>query len=65
MPRPRGTGPEVTVPGGPPRTALAAGGITLGVEEEFVLLDPSTGTAVLAGPVLVGCWTASRGCSRR
>jgi len=52
MPRPRGTGPEVTVPGGPPRTARPAGGITLGVEEEFVLLDPSTGAAVLAGPVL-------------
>ena len=28
------------------------GEITLGVEEEFVLLDPSTGAAVLAGPVL-------------
>ena len=27
--------------------------ITLGVEEEFVLLDPSTGAAVLAGPDLV------------
>ena len=52
MPRPRGTGPAVTVPGGPPRTARPAGGITLGVEEEFVLLDPSTGAAVLAGPVL-------------
>jgi carboxylate-amine ligase len=33
--------------------AYAAGGITLGVEEEFVLLDPSTGAAVLAGPDLV------------
>src|SRR5215472_3743832 len=52
VPRPRGTGPEVTVPGGPPGTARAAGGITLGVEEEFVLLDPSTGAAVPAGPVL-------------
>jgi glutamate---cysteine ligase / carboxylate-amine ligase len=52
MPRPRGTGPEVTVPGGPPGTARAAGGITLGVEEEFVLLDPYSGAAVLAGPVL-------------
>jgi glutamate---cysteine ligase / carboxylate-amine ligase len=50
--RPRGTGPDVTVPGGPPRTARAAGGITLGVEEEFVFLDPSTGAAVLAGPAL-------------
>src|SRR5262249_30336636 len=52
MPRPRGTGPEVTVPGGPPGAARAPGGITLGVEEEFVLLNPSTGAAVLAGPVL-------------
>src|SRR6516164_2529367 len=52
VPRPRGTGPEVTVPGGPPGTARAAGEITLGVEEEFVLLDPSTGAAVPAGPVL-------------
>ena len=31
----------------------AAGAITLGVEEEFVLLDPSTGATVLAGPELV------------
>ena len=52
MPRPRGTGPDVTVPGGPPGAARATGGITLGLEEEFVLLDPSTGAAVLAGPVL-------------
>jgi hypothetical protein len=52
MSRPHGTGSEFTVPGGPPGTARAAGGITLGVEEEFVLLDPSTGAAVLAGPVL-------------
>jgi glutamate---cysteine ligase / carboxylate-amine ligase len=52
MPGPGGTRPDVTVLGGPRRTAHAAGGITLGVEEEFVLLDPSTGTAVLAGPDL-------------
>lgn len=52
MPRPRVTGPEAAVLGGPPRAARAAGGITLGVEEEFVLLDPSTGAAVLAGPDL-------------
>jgi len=38
--------------GGPPGAARATGGITLGVEEEFALLDPSTGVAVLAGPVL-------------
>ena len=52
MPSPRGTGPDVTVLGGPPGAARATGGITLGVEEEFVLLDPSTGAAVLACPVL-------------
>lgn len=52
MPRPRGTGPDVTALGGPPGAARATGGITLGLEEEFVLLDPSTGAAVLAGPVL-------------
>ena len=52
MPRPRDTGPDVTVLGGPPGAARATGGITLGLEEEFVLLDPSTGAAVLAGPVL-------------
>ena len=43
----------MTVPGGPPGAVRAAGPITLGVEEEFVLLDPSTGAAVLAGPELV------------
>jgi glutamate---cysteine ligase / carboxylate-amine ligase len=48
-----GAGPAATVPGGQPGAARAAGPITLGVEEEFVLLDPSTGTAVLAGPELV------------
>ena len=52
MPRPRGTGPDATVLGGPPGTVRAAGRITLDVEEEFVLLDPSTGAAVLTGPVL-------------
>jgi glutamate---cysteine ligase / carboxylate-amine ligase len=31
----------------------ATGGITLGVEEEFLLLDPSTGAPVLAAPDLV------------
>jgi glutamate---cysteine ligase / carboxylate-amine ligase len=41
MPGPDRTGPEVT-----------AGGITLGVEEEFMLLDPAAGAAVLAGPDL-------------
>ena len=51
-PEPDGTGPDVMVPGEPSGTARAAGGITLGVEEEFVLLDPAAGTAVLAGPEL-------------
>ena len=41
-----------TVPGGAPG-AVPVGAITLGVEEEFVLLDPSTGATVLAGPELV------------
>ena len=52
MPGPGGAGRAVTVPG---RWAAvrAAGAITLGVEEEFVLLDPATGAAVLAGPELV------------
>ena len=53
MPGPGGAGRAATVPGGPPGTVRAAGAITLGVEEEFVLLDPSTGAAVLAGPELV------------
>ena len=41
------------MPVGPPGAVHAAGAITLGVEEEFVLLDPSTGATVLAGPELV------------
>jgi carboxylate-amine ligase len=41
------------VPGGPRGAVRAAAAVTLGVEEEFVLLDPSTGAAVLAGPELV------------
>ncbi len=52
MPGPDGTAPDVMVPGGPSGTARAAGGITLGVEEEFMLLDPAAGAAVLAGPDL-------------
>ena len=39
--------------GGPPAAVRPAGAITLGVEEEFVLLDPTTGVTVLAGPDLV------------
>jgi len=41
MPRWGGARRGATVPGGPPETVRAAGGITVGVEEEFVLLDPS------------------------
>ena len=48
-----GAGRDATVPGGPPGAVRAAAAITLGVEEEFVLLDPSTGATVLAGPELV------------
>src|SRR5271166_302156 len=48
-----GAGRGATVPGGRPGAVHAAAAITLGVEEEFVLLDPSTGATVLAGPDLV------------
>jgi glutamate---cysteine ligase / carboxylate-amine ligase len=50
VPRPRDTGPDAITLGGPPGAAPADGEITLGVEEEFVLLDPSTGATVPAGP---------------
>jgi len=53
MARPGAPGPGATGPGGPSGAVCAVGGITLGVEEEFVLLDPSTGAAVLAAPDLV------------
>ena len=53
MPRPGGAGCGAKVVGDPSGTARAGGGITLGVEEEFVLLDPSTGAAVVAAPDLV------------
>ena len=39
MPGLDGAGRAATVPGGPPGAVRAAGAITLGVEEEFVLLD--------------------------
>ena len=48
-----GAGRGAKVPGGRWGAVRAASPITLGVEEEFVLLDPSTGAAVLAGPELV------------
>ncbi len=41
------------VPGGPRGRCARPAAVTLGVEEEFVLLDPSTGAPVLAGPELV------------
>ena len=47
---PRQGGARRDVPSG---SARAAGGITVGVEEEFVLLDPSAGAPVPAGPDLV------------
>ena len=53
MPGSGGAGRAATVPGGPPGAVRAAGPVTLGVEEEFVLLDPSTGATVLAAPDLV------------
>ena len=52
-PGPGGAGRAATVPGGPPGAVRTAAAITLGVEEEFVLLDPSTGATVLAAPELV------------
>ncbi len=53
MPGRGGAPRDATARGGPPGTVRAAGGITLGVEEEFVLLDLSTGATVLAAPDLV------------
>ncbi len=53
MPGSGGAGRAATVSGGPAGPVRAAAAITLGVEEEFVLLDPSTGATVLAGPELV------------
>jgi len=53
MPGSGGAGRGAAVPGSAPGAGRAAGAITVGVEEEFVLLDPSTGAVVLAGPELV------------
>jgi glutamate---cysteine ligase / carboxylate-amine ligase len=53
LPGSGGAGRAATVPGGRRGAVRAAGAVTLGVEEEFVLLDPSTGAVVLAGPDLV------------
>ena len=61
-PKPGGTGPEVTVLGEPSGAAGAAGGITLGVEEEFVLLDPATAPLFSSAGIWRGCSAGSRGC---
>jgi len=53
MPGSGGAGRAATEPGGAPGVMRAVAAITLGVEEEFVLLDPSTGAAVPAAPELV------------
>ena len=53
MPRRGGAPRGAAAPGGLPEAVRAAGGITLGVKGEFVLLDPSTGATVLAAPDLV------------
>ena len=52
MPGSGGAGRGATGSGGAPGAVRAAAAITLGVEEEFVLLDPATGATVLAGPEL-------------
>ena len=53
MPGSGGAGRGAKAPSGPSGAVRAAGAITLGVEEEFVLLDPATGDTVPAGPDLV------------
>jgi len=52
------------VAGGSPEAGQEACGITLGVEEEFVLLDPSSGAAVPAGPGVVGLLDGEPGVQR-
>ena len=51
--RPGGAEWAARVPGGQSGRTRAAGGITLGVEEEFVLLDPCSGAVSLAAPDLL------------
>jgi glutamate---cysteine ligase / carboxylate-amine ligase len=53
MPGSGGAGRAATVHGARPGAVRAVGAVTLGVEEEFVLLDPATGAAVPAAPDLV------------
>ena len=64
MPGSGGAGRGAKVPGGRPGAVRAAGAITLGVEEEFVLLAPSTGDAVPQAPTWCGCSAGSRACSK-
>ena len=64
MPRSGGAGQGATVLGDPPGTARAAGGLTVGVEEEFVLLDPPPVPLFWPPRVCCGCSAGSRGCSR-
>ena len=53
MPEADGAGRVARVLRGPSGAACTVGGITLGVEEEFVLLDPFSGAAVPVGGDLV------------
>lgn len=53
IPSSGGTGRGAGAAGGLSGAARASCGITFGVEEEFVLLDPSTGAVALAAPDLV------------
>jgi glutamate---cysteine ligase / carboxylate-amine ligase len=53
MPGSGGAGRAAPVRGGGSGPVLGAGPVTLGIEEEFVLLDPATGATVLAAPELV------------
>ena len=64
MPGSGGAARGAKAPGGPSGAVRAAGAITLGVEEEFVLLDPSTGDTVPPAPIWCGCSAGSRACSR-
>jgi glutamate---cysteine ligase / carboxylate-amine ligase len=48
IPRPGDAALTAKVSGDLPEAVRAAGGVTLGVEEEFLLLDPATGAVALA-----------------
>ena len=64
MPGSGGAGRAATVPGGRRGAVRAVGVITLGVEEEFVLLDRPPAPPCWPPPSWCGCSTGSRG-SRR